>query len=189
MFVRQLTSVHDSFVRSFEVSSESDCKNFDLKLIEETLVLLCELTTGKKTKKVFDFMKSHNFGYDEYKEYGTNDVMSKLFSDFYDSLVGKNLFDFNVAVEIANPANTVQYICVKDLNEDKMTIQRFTGIYFRFSVHEGQPALQGSNTKWHFFVTPNSYVVRQKDKDRCWDIKVFDKCEFDKLYKSLKDNI
>lgn len=185
MFVRQLTSVHDSFVRSFAVSSESDCKNFDLKLIEETLVLYGELTTGKKTKKVFDFMKSHNFGYNECKECGTNDVLSKLFSDFYDSLLGRNLFDFNVAVEIANPANTVQYIYVKDLNEDKMTIQRFTEIYFRFSIYKGQPALQGSNKTWNFFITPNSYVVRQKDKDNCWDIRLFDKCEFDKLYKSL----
>lgn len=186
MFVRQLTSVHDSFVRSFAVSSESDCKNFDLKLIEETLVLLGELTTGEKTKKVFDFMKSHNFGYDECKECGTNNVLIKLFSDFYDSLVEKNLFDFNVAVEIANPSNTVQYICVRDLNKDKMSLQRFTEIYFSFSIYKGQPALQGSNKKWHIFVTPNSYVVRQKDKDGYWDIYVYDKKDFDEHYQSLK---
>ena len=185
MFVRQLTSVHDSFVRSFVVSYESDCKNFDLKLIEETLVFLGELTTGEKTKKVFDFMKSHNFGYDECKEFGTNDALHKLFSDFYDSLVGKNLFDFKVAVEIANPSNTVQYIYIGDLNKDKMSLQRFTEIYFNFGIYEGQPALQGSNKKWHIFVTPNSYVVRQKDEDGSWNIRVFDKDGFDELYRSL----
>ena len=185
MFVRQLTSVHDSFVRSFAVSSESGCKNFDLKLIEETLVLLGELTTGEKTTKVFDFMKSHKFGYNECKECGTNDALHEMFSDFYDSLVGKNLFDFKVAVEIANPSNTVQYIYIGDLDKDKMSLQRFTEIYFSFGVYKGQPALQGSNKKWHIFVTPNSYVVRQKDEDGSWDIRVFNKCEFDKLYKSL----
>ena len=185
MFVRQLTSVHDSFVRSGAASSGLCCNVFDQKLIEETLVLLGELTTGEKTKKVFDFMKSHKFGYDECKEVGTNDALNKLFSDFYDSLVGKNLFDFKVAVEIANPSNTVQYIYIGDLDKDKLSLQRFTEIYFNFGMHKGQPALHGSNKKWHIFVTPNSYVIRQKDEDGCWDIRVFDKGEFDKLYKSL----
>ena len=189
MFVRQLTSVHDSFVRSVAASSGWDCNVFDQKLIEEVLSNLGELTTGEKTKKVFDFMKSHKFGYDECKEFGTNDALHKLFSDFYDSLVGKNLFDFKVAVEIANPSNTVQYIYIGDLDKDKMSLQRFTEIYFNFGMHKGQPALHGSNRKWHIFVTPNSYVVRQKDEDGSWDIRVFDKDGFGEHYRSLdKEN-
>ena len=52
MFVRHLTNVHDSFVRSVTVSSGLYCNAFDQKLIEETLVLLGELTTGEKTKKI-----------------------------------------------------------------------------------------------------------------------------------------
>lgn len=180
IFIKLLISIHDSYVRSILFGENV----FDIKLVNDVLESLCKLINAD-IHKMHNFMKIHQYGYKECKEFGTNYTLSKLFSDFYDSLVNKFLFNFNVAVEIENPSNTVQYICVRDLNKDKITLQRFAGIYFNFSMYEGQPALQGSNKKWHIFVTPNSYVVRQKDEDGCWDIRVFDKCEFDKLYKSL----